>query len=82
MAKTKQSGKTRQHATRPGKRRGVKIYGGQVIKTGQIIVRQKGTKFHPGSGVGIGRDHTLFALRDGTVNFRVRYGKQLIEVVT
>ena len=80
MAKTKQSGKTRQHSTRPGKRLGVKIYGGQDIKTGQIIVRQRGTKFHPGSGVGIGRDHTLFALQDGVVEFKVKQGKKLIQV--
>ena len=80
MAKTKQSGKTRQHATRPGKRLGVKIYGGQSIKTGQIIVRQRGTKYHPGQGVGIGRDHTLCALKQGTVSFITRRGKQIIQV--
>lgn len=81
MAHTKQSGKTRQHATRPGKRLGVKIFGGQSIKTGQIIVRQRGTKFHAGSGVGTGSDHTLFALANGTVNFKVSKGKKVAEVV-
>lgn len=80
MAHTKQSGKTRQHATRPGKRLGVKIFGGQSIKTGQIIVRQRGTKFHAGSGVGTGSDHTLFALANGTVNFKVSKGKKVVEV--
>jgi large subunit ribosomal protein L27 len=80
MAKTKQTGKTRQHTTRPGKRLGVKIYGGQAIKTGQIIIRQKGTKVHPGKGVGIGRDHTLFALEDGQVEFKQKQGKKLVQV--
>lgn len=80
MAHTKQSGKTRQHSTRPGKRLGVKIFGGQSIKTGQIIVRQRGTKFHAGSGVGTGSDHTLFALANGTVNFKVSKGKKVVEV--
>lgn len=49
---------------------GVKLYGGQVAVAGNIIVRQRGTKFHPGNNVGIGRDHTLFALSDGTVQFK------------
>ncbi len=48
---------------------GVKVYGGQAISAGAIIVRQRGTKFHAGRGVGMGRDHTLFALIDGTVSF-------------
>jgi large subunit ribosomal protein L27 len=81
MAKSKTSGKTTQHTTRPGKRLGVKIYGGQKIKVGQIIVRQRGTKFHPGIGVGMGRDHTLFALKKGKVDFSQRYGKKIINVV-
>lgn len=80
MAKTKQSGKTRQHATRPGKRLGVKIFGGQQIKTGQIILRQRGTKYHPGDGVGIGRDHTLFALKDGVVKFYLKHQKSMVSV--
>ena len=58
------------HSTRPGKRLGLKIYGGQKIKTGMIIARQRGTKIHPGEGVGLGRDFTLFALTDGTVEFK------------
>ncbi|MFA7488381.1 MAG: 50S ribosomal protein L27, partial [Lysobacteraceae bacterium] len=51
---------------------GVKIYGGQAIEAGNIIVRQRGTQFHPGPGVGLGRDHTLFALVDGTVEFSTK----------
>lgn len=52
------------------KRLGVKLFGGEVARAGNIIVRQRGTKFHPGNNVGIGKDHTLFALSDGVVNFR------------
>lgn len=81
MAKTKQSGKTRQHTTRPGKRLGVKIFGGQSIKTGQIIIRQRGSKVLPGENVGMGRDHTLFALSNGTVEFSQKQGRQLVNVV-
>jgi large subunit ribosomal protein L27 len=51
---------------------GVKIYGGQAISAGNIIVRQRGTKFHAGTGVGLGRDHTLYALTDGVVEFKTR----------
>lgn len=80
MAHTKSGGKARQHAQRPGKRLGVKAFGGEVVKTGQIIVRQRGTKFHPGVGTGVGRDHTLFAMRDGIVEFLVRAGRKYIAV--
>ena len=52
-----------------GRRLGVKLFGGKLAKAGNIIVRQRGTKFHPGDNVGIGKDHTLFALEHGTVNF-------------
>ena len=51
---------------------GVKVFGGQQINAGSIIVRQRGTKFHPGTNVGMGKDHTLFALVDGTVSFAVK----------
>ena len=51
---------------------GVKMYGGQMISAGSIIVRQRGTRFHPGTNVGIGKDHTLFALVDGQVSFAVK----------
>lgn len=81
MAKTKAGGtKASQLTPRVGKRLGVKIFGGQAVKTGSIIVRQRGTKFHPGKGVGIGRDYTLFALRDGVVEFIKRQGKKLVTV--
>lgn len=82
MSHVKSGGKTRQHATRPGKRLGIKLFGGQAIKTGQIIIRQRGTKIHPGDGVGMGRDHTLFALKNGVVNFITRTGRQLATVLT
>ena len=55
---------------------GVKMYGGQAIDAGNIIVRQRGTEFHPGPGVGLGRDHTLFALVDGVVDFSVKGPKK------
>jgi large subunit ribosomal protein L27 len=78
MAHKKTGGKTSQQTTRPGKRLGVKVFGGQEIKTGTIILRQRGTRFHPGEGVGIGRDHTLFALRDGKVLFKKRQGTKVV----
>jgi len=81
MSKTKQGGKTRQESPRAGKRLGVKIFGGQTIKTGQIILRQRGTKVHPGDGVGVGQDHTLFASTDGAVEFFTRRGRRLVKVV-
>lgn len=80
MAKTKQGGKTRQQSPRAGKRLGVKIFGGQSVKSGQIILRQRGTKVHPGNGVGVGRDHTLFALVNGIVKFLVKRGRKLVAV--
>jgi len=81
MAKKKASGSTTQHSTRPGKRRGVKRFGGEKVKTGTIIVRQKGSKFHAGVGVGKGRDFTLFALRPGIVKFLQKHGKKLVSVL-
>ena len=80
MAKTKASGKTRQQSPRPGKRLGLKIYGDQKVKLGNIILRQRGTKFHPGTGVGMGRDFTLFALRDGIVQFKRHLGKKIVTI--
>jgi large subunit ribosomal protein L27 len=78
MSKTKQGGKTRQESPRPGKRLGIKIFGGQAVKPGQIILRQRGTKVHAGEGVGVGRDHTLFALIDGMVKFLVKRGRKFV----
>ncbi|MFT6867499.1 MAG: large subunit ribosomal protein L27 [Cyclobacteriaceae bacterium] len=70
MAHKKGVGSSRNGRESESKRLGVKIYGGQAAIAGNIIVRQRGTKHHPGVNVGIGKDHTLFALIDGTVNFR------------
>lgn len=69
MAHKKAGGSTRLGRDSQSKRLGVKIYGGQKIIAGNIIVRQRGTKFHPGDNVGLGRDHTLFAKKDGIVEF-------------
>ena len=69
MAHKKGMGSTRNGRDSEAQRLGVKIYGGESVKTGNIIVRQRGTKFHPGNNVGIGKDDTLFALIDGVVKF-------------
>jgi large subunit ribosomal protein L27 len=74
MAHKKGTGSTRNGRDSNAQRLGVKRYGGQVVKAGNILVRQRGTKFHPGTNVGIGRDDTLFALIDGIVTFE-RKGK-------
>lgn len=72
MAHKKAGGSTRNGRDSEAKRLGVKIYGGQVVKAGNIIVRQRGTQFWAGSNVGMGRDHTLFATSDGVVQFVVK----------
>ena len=72
MAHKKAGGSTRNGRDSNPKYLGVKVYGGQAIEAGNIIVRQRGTNFHRGPGVGMGRDHTLFALVDGTVEFSVK----------
>ncbi|MEO5733120.1 MAG: 50S ribosomal protein L27 [Rubrivivax sp.] len=72
MAQKKGGGSTRNGRDSNPKMLGVKIYGGQTISAGSIIVRQRGTKFHAGSGVGMGKDHTLFALVGGSVSFAVK----------
>ncbi|MFQ6118170.1 MAG: 50S ribosomal protein L27 [Candidatus Bipolaricaulia bacterium] len=73
MAHKSSSGSSRNGRDSAGKRLGVKEFGGEWVKPGQIIVRQRGTAFHPGPGVGMGRDHTLFAKEEGYVRFRGRY---------
>ena len=73
MAHKKAGGSSRNGRDTIGKRRGVKRYAGQIVKAGNILVRQLGTKIHPGTNVGLGRDYTLFALVDGVVKFE-RYG--------
>jgi large subunit ribosomal protein L27 len=70
MAHKKGAGSSRNGRESESKRLGVKLYGGQVVKAGNIIVRQRGTKHYPGKNVGMGKDHTLFALIDGVVDFR------------
>ncbi len=72
MAHKKGGGSTRNGRDSESKRLGVKVYGGQQISAGGIIVRQRGTQFHPGVNVGIGKDHTLFSLVDGVVQFSVK----------
>ena len=69
MAHKKAGGSSRNGRDSQGQRRGVKVFGGQSVRAGNIIVRQLGTKIHPGRNVGMGRDYTLFALVDGVVNF-------------
>ena len=69
MAHKKGQGSTRNGRDSQGQRRGVKLYAGQRASAGNILVRQLGTRIHPGPGVGLGRDHTLFALREGTVRY-------------
>jgi large subunit ribosomal protein L27 len=72
MAHKKGGGTTRNGRDSESKRLGVKVYGGQAINAGGIIIRQRGTKVHPGENVGLGKDHTLFALIDGKVQFAVK----------
>ncbi len=81
MAHTKAGGTTKGNRDSIAKRLGVKIYGGQKAMPGNIILRQKGSKVFPGNGVGMGKDYTLFALDEGTVNFKMRRGKKIVEVV-
>lgn len=72
MAHKKAGGSTRNGRDSESKRLGVKVFGSQAIKSGNIIIRQRGTKVHPGENVGCGRDHTLFATADGVVEFLTR----------
>ena len=84
MAHKKAGGSTRNGRDSNPKYLGVKMYGGQAIEAGNIIVRQRGTQFHPGMGVGLGRDHTLFALVNGKVEFSTKGPKsrRFVSVVT
>ncbi len=83
MAHKKGAGSSRNGRESESKRLGVKIYGGQTAIAGNILVRQRGTKHHPGQNVGIGKDHTLFALTDGVVTFRKgRDNKSFVSVAT
>ncbi len=82
MSKTKGGGSTRNGRDSQAKRLGVKVYDGGRVLAGAIIVRQRGTKFHPGSNVGRGGDDTLFATAPGVVRFGSRRGRKLVEVVS
>ena len=82
MAHKKAGGSSRNGRDSNPKMLGVKKYGGQAVRAGNIIVRQRGTQFRAGDNVGIGKDHTIFALKDGVVQFRfVKKGRQAIDVV-
>lgn len=81
MSHKKAGGSTRNGRDSESKRRGVKKYGGETVKAGNILVRQCGTKFHPGHNVGLGRDYTLFATSDGVVSFRnTRKDRKCVDV--
>ena len=81
MSKTKGGGSTRNGRDSNAQRLGVKAFGGTEITAGTILIRQRGTKFHPGKNVGQGGDDTLFALVDGSVQFGTRKGRKVIDVV-
>jgi len=82
MAHKKGAGSSRNGRESESKRLGVKLFGGQTAKAGNIIVRQRGTKHYPGLNVGMGKDHTLFALIDGTIEFRKkRNNKSYVSVI-
>jgi len=84
MAHKKAGGSSRNGRDSESKRLGVKLYGGQVVKAGNIIVRQRGTQFHPGTGVGMGKDHTLFAKAPGVLKFEVKglHHRRYVNVIT
>jgi len=81
MSKTKGGGSTRNGRDSNAQRLGVKTFDGTTVQIGSIIVRQRGTQFHPGRNVGIGRDDTLFALAPGKVKFGFRAGRRLVDVL-
>jgi large subunit ribosomal protein L27 len=82
MSKTKGGGSTRNGRDSRSQRLGVKVFDGTTVSAGSIIVRQRGTRFHPGQNVGRGGDDTLFALAEGKVKFGNRKGRRLVDVVT
>ncbi|KQX38947.1 50S ribosomal protein L27 [Devosia sp. Root436] len=77
MAHKKAGGSSRNGRDTAGRRLGVKKFGGEAVVAGNIIIRQRGTKWHPGTGVGLGKDHTIYALVDGAVSFRTRANQQV-----
>ena len=82
MAHKKAGGSSRNGRDSAGRRLGVKKFGGEIVISGNIIVRQRGTKFHPGSNVGIGKDHTLFATSDGKVAFKKTRTRTFVSVIS
>lgn len=82
MAHTKSQGSVKTNKDSISKRRGVKRFGGEKVIPGNILVRQKGTLFHPGNGTGMGNDFTIFAVAKGVVNFKTKVGKKIIEVTS
>ncbi len=80
MSHKKGQGSSKNGTDSPGQRRGVKRFGGEKVRAGNILVRQLGTRFHPGENVGMGRDYTLFALKDGVVEFSERRGRKYVNV--
>ena len=83
MAHKKAGGSSRNGRDSESKRLGVKLFGSQSARAGNIIVRQRGTKFHAGANVGLGKDHTLFAKVDGTVKFEIKgaFGRQYVSII-
>jgi large subunit ribosomal protein L27 len=81
MSKTKGAGSTKNGRDSHSKRLGVKVFDGTAVTAGSIIVRQRGTRFHPGENVGRGNDDTLFALADGKVKFGDRRGRKLVDIL-
>jgi large subunit ribosomal protein L27 len=81
MSKTKGAGSTKNGRDSAAQRLGVKVFDGTVVKPGAIIIRQRGTRFHPGENVGRGGDDTLFALAEGSVKFGQRKGRRVVDVL-
>ena len=81
MAHKKGLGSSKNGRDSESKRLGVKVFDGQEIKAGMIVVRQRGTRFHAGDGAGLGRDHTIFATRDGRVSFRTKGESRTVSIV-
>jgi large subunit ribosomal protein L27 len=82
MAHKKAGGSSRNGRDTAGRRLGVKKFGGEAVVGGNIIIRQRGTKWHPGTGVGIGTDHTIYAMVDGTVSFKTKANNRTFVSVT
>lgn len=81
MSKKKAGGKASQHVSPEGKRLGIKVGSGQKISAGVILVRQRGTKIKAGQGVRVGRDHTLYSITEGVVNFRQKLGRKIVSLI-